>query len=80
MSERLAALFEAKRVDDRARRLVAEYRREVFAAPLRWETLFDALVDQMKRLCEPAKACPPDLVAYLAGLGATPPPGRARAR
>lgn len=76
MSDRLAAMFEAQRVDERAKRLVAEYRREVFAAPTRWETLFDALLDEMKRLCEPANACPPDLVAYLRNLGASPPPGR----
>lgn len=76
MSDRLAAMFEEKRVEERARRLVAEYRREVFAQPTRWEVLFDGLIDEMKRLCEPANACPPDLARYLENLGATRPPGR----
>ena len=76
MSDRLAAMFEEKRVEERARRLVAEYRHEVFAQPTRWEVLFDALIDEMKRLCEPANACPPDLAKYLENLGATRPPGR----
>jgi hypothetical protein len=65
------------RVDERARVMVAEYRREVFTAPARWEVLFDALLDDMRRLTEPlGEAAPGDLREWLRGLGVAPPPGK----
>jgi hypothetical protein len=39
--------------------------------------LFDALLEEMRRLCAPLEEhAPADLVAYLRSLGASPPPGR----
>jgi hypothetical protein len=78
MSEaELRTLFETRRIDERARRLVAEYRREVWDSPTRWEVLFDGLVEEMRRLTAPLEeAAPDDLVEYVRSLGAQTPPGR----
>lgn len=76
-SDHLRSLFEARRVDDRARQMVAEYRREVFDSPGRWELLFDALLDDMRRLTATlGEAAPEDLLEWVRAMGAQVPPGK----